>query len=395
MRVLIGIATLAGVAIVIGLGMLAIAWARAAPQPFPPGSESAGRLAAGPYRVGRADFEWTDGSRTTPPHDDYPGAPQRTLAVTMWYPKGAHGKLPLLVYCHGFTSNRFGGRYLAQHLASHGYVVVAADFPLTNMNAPGGPWVDDVVRQPGDVSFLIDRTLALSKPERPLAADIDGTRIGVLGLSLGAVTATLVGFHPKWRDPRVDAVVSMAGVGDVFGPTFYRHAHVPFLMIAGTSDSMVDYATNALPTLDRVPTGALVTLWGATHLGFDDIATRWLRPFRNPDRVGCFLGGVDSSAVMKNPFDGMFGTAKQGLLAVSAYTTPCSRTFAVVMRAARQQMLTKVIVQAFFDAQFSVDAAARADSAGFLSRRLPDSLSQVSYSAPAEAASEPASAAAD
>ncbi len=290
MRVLIGFATLLGVAIVIGLGMLGIAWIRAAPQPLPAGSEVAVRLADGPYLVSRADFHWVDDTRRTPAHGSYPGAPQRALAVTLWYPENLQGALPLVVYCHGFTSDRFGGRYLAKHLASHGYLVVAADFPSTSMNAPGGPWMNDVVQQPGDVSFLIDRMLNLSDSERPFDGDVDPGRIGVMGLSLGAVTATLVGFHPRWRDPRVAAVVSMAGVGDVFGPDFYRHAVVPFLMIAGTSDDIVDYLTNALPTLERVPTGALVTLWGGTHLGFDDIATSWLRPFRNPDAVGCFLG---------------------------------------------------------------------------------------------------------
>ena len=49
-----------------------------------------------------------------------------------------------------------GGAYLAEQLASLGYVVVAVDYPLTNGLAPGGPDVKDVVNQLADVSFLID-----------------------------------------------------------------------------------------------------------------------------------------------------------------------------------------------------------------------------------------------
>lgn len=44
-------------------------------------------------------------------------------------------------------------------LASHGYTVVAVDYPLTNFFAPGKPKLSDVVNQPGDVSFLIDTML--------------------------------------------------------------------------------------------------------------------------------------------------------------------------------------------------------------------------------------------
>jgi predicted dienelactone hydrolase len=75
--------------------------------------------------------------------------------------------------------------------------VIAADFPLSHAGAPGGPTAADVIHQPSDVTFLIDQALGLPETERPFAAAIDAHRIGVFGLSLGAVTTTLVTFHSQ------------------------------------------------------------------------------------------------------------------------------------------------------------------------------------------------------
>ena len=181
------------------------------PEPLPAASESARRLADGPLPVARLPLALADRSRPTDANGDFPGAPARQLEGHLWYPTEG-GPYPLLVYSHGFTSDHRNGAYLAEHLASHGFVVAAVNHPLTHWGAPGGPRVADVVNQPGDVSFLIDRLLARSADAGDvLAATIDEERIGVLGVSLGGLTATLAGFHPTLGDPRIDAVLSIAG----------------------------------------------------------------------------------------------------------------------------------------------------------------------------------------
>jgi len=108
------------------------------PEPLPLGTQSAARLAAGPYTVERTEFTWIDSTRPTDSNGDYAGASDRRLEVALWSPTDASGPRPLVVYSHGFMSTRDRGTHLAEHLASHGYVVVAASFPLTNFNAPGG-----------------------------------------------------------------------------------------------------------------------------------------------------------------------------------------------------------------------------------------------------------------
>src|SRR6185503_19480746 len=124
---------------------LGVALFATAPGALPAETLSGRRLAVGPFAVAQTELEWIDATRPTAANGDYAGAPERRLAVALWHPIAAPGRHPLLVYSHGFMSSRYGGRYLAEHLASYGYVVVAADFPLSHFGAPGGPYVGDVV----------------------------------------------------------------------------------------------------------------------------------------------------------------------------------------------------------------------------------------------------------
>ena len=252
--------------------MLAVACAWNAAAPPAADSESARRLASGPHRVATFDTVFVDASRPTDANGDFAGSPERTLAATLWYPEGAAAAHPLLVYSHGFMSMRSENAPLTALLASHGYVVVAVDYPLTNFGAPGGPNVRDAVNQPDDVRFVIDRVLAWEPGERPFAGEIDRERIGAVGLSLGGLTTTLATFHPRLRDPRIAAAVSIAGPAAMFSPAFFATADVPFLMIAGTGDAMIAYESNAAPIPRMVRSGGLVSIEGASHAGFSAFA---------------------------------------------------------------------------------------------------------------------------
>ena len=99
--------------------------------------------------------------------------------------------LPLLIWGNGGCSdNGLVHDKFLRNIASHGYIVIAADFPLTNYFAPGGPYLGDVVNQPGDVSFLINYMLERNlKSGDSLYQHVDPQRIGVFGLSLGGMTA--------------------------------------------------------------------------------------------------------------------------------------------------------------------------------------------------------------
>ena len=371
---------LGGLALVLA-AVLGVAWIARAPEPPAAGSESARRLAPGPLAVGSSDHVFVDASRPTDPNGDFPGAPERRLDATLWYPADEPGPHPFLVYSHGFMSMRRENAPLAELLASHGYVVVSVDYPLTNRSAPGGPNVRDAVNQPADVRFVIDQVLGWTEGERPFAGEIDRERIGALGLSLGGLTTTLATFHPRLRDPRIGAAVSIAGPAAMFSPAFFATADVPFLMIAGTKDAMVEYPANAVPIPDRIRSGGLLSIEGASHAGFAAFADMFpLRLLGNPDRIGCaaLTRNLEANAV-ENPFARLGGPA-DGIVIDPGASLPCRNGApGDALAAGRQLMITRLAALAFFESRFARDGAERASQEAFLQETLARDFAEASF----------------
>ena len=318
-------------------------------EPIPSNLETARWLQTGAFVVHSHEESFIDTSRPTNPNGDFAGAPQRQLDGIVWHPASNDGgPFPLVVYSHGFTSSRDGGAYIQEFLASHGYVVVAVNYPLTNMNAPGGPNVKDVVNQPGDVS------------------------------SLGGLTSTLAAFHPDWADERIKASLSIAGPTALFTPEFFRHREVPFLMLAGDIDALVPYPTNAAPVPEVVPGGELVTVKDASHTGFAGPAAglRWMD---NPDALGCYV-------VLRTVEDGetdtwydLLGTPDQGINYSYQDELCLMDPLPEAINPLRQHMITLVTVLSFFESKFADDVVRRADARRFLSDVLPSELAEVSF----------------
>jgi predicted dienelactone hydrolase len=353
--------------------------------------------------VGKQDFKLVDTSRPTAANGDIPKASERILKTTVWYPARrrslerlhpgpaplAEGACPcpLVTYSHGFMSFRSSGAYLAKYLASHGYVVTAANFPLTHFGTAGGPQFRDVLNQPADVSFLIDTLLAWSDdPYSRFAAQIDRQRIGAVGLSLGGMTTTLLAFHPSLRDARVGAAVSIAGPSAMFDERFFVTAAVPFMMIAGDIDAMVDYSSNASSLQERAPRATLVTLQGGSHTGFSGISALLLRWFKNPDSMGCWAlrRGIDEQMVRKEQFADLItamGGEAAGIRNVGG-VLPCrGSSLPRALRPQRQQALTKFAVFAFLQSEFHPDAAVRDEYARVLNDALARENPEIEVSA--------------
>ena len=270
-------------------------------------------------------------------------------------------------------SFRGNGAYLAKYLASHGYIVAAADFPLTRFGTPGGPQFTDVLNQPGDVSFIIDTLLAWSATAgNRFAGCLDPARIGAVGLSLGGMTTTLLAFHPQFRDSRIQAAVSIAGPVALLGKDFFRTPSIPYMMIAADIDAMVDYRQNAAQIRAWAPAATLVTLYGGSHTGFADIADPLFRWVDNPDSMGCLAmrGALDDAPGIPENFMSALRGQDSKNTAVPVLR-PCRvPELPTALRPQRQQILTKHAVFSFLQSHFHPVAGVRHEYSRILGRSL-------------------------
>jgi predicted dienelactone hydrolase len=345
----------------------------------PPDATTASFAAPGKFAVAEETLTLVDTSRATPPHASAPGASSRTLKTELWYPTsaaGAHdlakgGPFPLIVNSPGLLDNRMGEKYYAQALASRGFVVASIDFPLTNTAwiaaSSGGPFLGDVQHQPGDVSFVIDRLLDRARDRNDaLHRGIDRHRIGVTGLSLGAVTTLLVTYHPTLRDHRVRAALPIAPAGGCgINKRFFATMRPRLLVLVGSEDLILPPDVNAAPAFDllRSPR-TLVTLVDGTHTAFagfftDPSATSY-------DVIGCSI--LTNLAGWGNPFEGLGGPQN----GIESTDVSCERVCQnpvpsnAPMPAARQHELTTAVEAAFFESTFARSRSARC----FLASRL-------------------------
>jgi dienelactone hydrolase len=350
----------------------------------------------GPYEVGTLELTFEDSSRPIAATEKHPAAPARTLVTTIYFPSGGGlvqraadgGPFPLLMYSHGYSSTRNEAAPVANHAASHGYVVVAPDFPLTNMLAnDAAPDIEDTSNQPGDVSFLIDRVLALSKETtHALAGAVDETRIGALGVSLGGLTTLLVSLHPKLSDPRIQVALPIAAPSSFFAEGFYHTRDVPLLFIHGDIDAFIQYEANGRRSFTRAGTKArLISVAKGSHAAFgaqmDQATVALLNSLlapegahpTNPDGLGC--GAVGSTLQMTRPaFLESLGGAENFIEPDPdpKASIPClgDQYKQPAMDAYEQEAIAVASASAYFDAHFSKDPETRQEGCRYLLHEL-------------------------
>ncbi len=233
--------------------------APAAPQTAVPTVVTAAAPAApawcapGPFSVASVLYDWQDAARD-----------KRVVPVKIYYPSGtaAKGPFPLIVMSHGLGGTREGYRYLGTWWAAHGYIVVHPQHAgsddavwrgktqaMKEMQGAAAS-LSNAINRPRDISFVIDRMLALDKDaESPFKGKVDAGRIGVAGHSFGAYTALAAAGErfpvpgspdQNLADPRVKAALPMSAPvsakakrnpAAAFGPIA-----VPCLHMTGTRD---------------------------------------------------------------------------------------------------------------------------------------------------------------
>ena len=366
----------AGLVILVCLGLAVYV----ATGPERPDSESASAawLEFGAYRVGRAELVFVDDTRPTGENRGFPAKPQRTLPTTLWFPRELEAALPLIIHSHGIVSNRTEMAYLAESLASHGYLVAATDYPLTSGSTAGGANAADVVNQPADISFLIDSLLGMRDGQKPFSGQIDESRIGLSGYSLGGLTTYLATYHPAWRDSRIAAAVAIAGPSAIFAPRFFETTAVPVLAIAGTSDALIEHSRNAADLGTRARNLSVITIEGGTHLGFIGLADPAFRFMDNPDTLGCTAVMAVLGENPNAPFETM-GRPADGIDPARDLPGICDYGYGDATHPGRQQIITEIATLSFFESVFNTDPTRRERARQQLTEHIAADFSEASF----------------
>ena len=301
------------------------------------------------YKVGVA-------TRTVLPSGDYDwrGAGSHALYEVVWYPADSSaqdkpqligepgqeifqaapaapnakmapspGKFPLIMLSHGTGGTAQTLAWLATALASHGYIVAAANHPGNNAMAPYTVqgfslwWL-----RAKDISTLLDDILV----DDEFGPRIDRKRIGAAGFSLGGYTVielaggitsrsqfdrycqtgsdpttctpppefadllskgqalaavdpafakALAGDGKSYREPRIRAAFAMApALGPAVTAASLAAIKIPVAIVAGAADSVVPVESSAKYYAGKIPHAALTIFPGAVdHYTFLDVCT--------------------------------------------------------------------------------------------------------------------------
>ncbi len=237
------------------------------PSSAEPGASSDASIAPPPRRGTAPSTSYAVGVRTI----TFKRSADRTLRTTIWYPAGSNrtavapGRFPLVVLSHGLMALPTDYQALATRWVRAGFVVVAPAYPHTSRGVKTFD-LGDVVNQPADASYVIDRVLALdTKADDRFRGHLNTAAIGAAGHSAGAITT--VGLFANGRDDRLDAGIVLAGNAVGMGRA-YVGLPATLLFIHGDQDPITPYQLGRA-TYDAVPADwpkAFLTLPGERHI---------------------------------------------------------------------------------------------------------------------------------
>lgn len=283
------------------------------------------RSPAGPgsYDVGRTTLSYIDTARG-----------DRPIVIDVWYPiRGqsdlvfssydlvftqlpstvaradatvAAGQHPLIVFSHGSQGIRFQSFFLAEALASHGFIVAspdhagntAADLVFDTV----APFEQVVIDRPLDLRFVIDQMLANQDDPDSLFFDhIDAARIGAMGHSFGGYTTLALAGGVDGvvaADPRLKAIAPLAPASGLLSDEQLSGVLPPALIVGGTQDSTTPIDDNSTRPFELMVESMRqqVDLIDAGHQSFTNICifSDTLLDAGIPDTlIGFLLGNAD------------------------------------------------------------------------------------------------------
>ncbi|MHC5733839.1 alpha/beta hydrolase [Nostoc sp.] len=294
----------------------------------------------------------------------------RKIPVDVYWSTAATLNKPVIVFSHGFGSVRTDLRYLAEHLASHGYVVAALEHPgsneaNTNLALQGKTRIvkpQEFLYRPQDISFVLDELEKLNQTaNHPLQGKLATTNAMVVGYSFGGGTAlALAGAelqleHLKQRckknltilslaegmqciaeelpensyqlrDTRIKQAIALNPTTSlIFGETGLTKIQVPTLVLAGSADKTTPALTEQIVGFDKIPSPKwLVGIVGGTHLSVKD-------PSTTLDQVGQPNTPISGGEVVGEQAADVRKYVKAIALAFAAQMTPEAKNYAVFL----------------------------------------------------------------
>lgn len=235
-----------------------------------------------------------------------------TTAMRDAEPDTADGPFPVIFFSHGISALRFQNFTLCEHLASHGFVVVAPDHydGAIFTNIPGeavilfnpATLVTGLIDRPPDVDFIYQSLLNLPQ-DGSLAASIplDLTIFGLSGHSYGGLTSMQVG-------PEFDYIDAIAPLNPIFLDYYPPSFDKPFFMLQSDQDEIVgignDWTRGAFDQSNSDKKIHLLLKRGSHYSATDacQLLPRWfIRPVNgcdNPERIDPLLANYISYSYM-------------------------------------------------------------------------------------------------
>ena len=219
---------------------------------------------------------------------------------------------PVIVISHGVGSDRTSFIYLAQQLASYGFVVAVPEHPGSNaqqlQNLLAGRTLqaiapDEFINRPLDVKFLLDELERRSQSDKTFQGKMNLQQVGVIGQSFGGYTALalagaildfdqlqkncqnlnsswnlslllqcdvlkLSGAPTNLRDERIKAAIAINPLtSSLFGQTGIRQIKIPVAIVTGSADTVTPALDEQIQPFTWLTTRDkyLVTIENGTH----------------------------------------------------------------------------------------------------------------------------------
>ncbi len=307
---------------------------------------------------------------------------QRDIRFDIYHSSTGGTDTPLVMLAPGYEADRKFLAYIGQHLASHGFTVVALQHPSA-ATTQGKITIDkllpatEFIDRPKDISFLLDELAQLNQ-DPTWNNRFNTNRVSLIGHSLGGYTAlALAGgeLHldqlrkfcdsgnllervpADWlqcnatrlpnqrtvrlRDDRIIQVMALnPAIGQIFGRQGLSQVKTPSLIFSSSEDALAPALSQQFQPFTQLPNHPkyLFTAIGPTHLSISD-----------PDN---FTGAIAATTLVpekRGPeMEPLRNTLRSTTLAYISQLTPEAKKFAPILTPGYiQSQSTEAIVLRF------------------------------------------------